>query len=327
MVPQRSQGPGPPTLLAVEWWLLGLLSLIAAAMAIISMWSWLIRCLIRPEKHQDSTMSADTDSALFSDRPIRPLPKRRLRERLSPEVVDSIQYPPAPRVVSPLFQYPYPLRDEEPDPTSVARDRISEGSLRSGKGGVGAEDENSQELRPGVGGRGTSDHVGRLARTPQTTDQGRHTGSQLTLSAASSVDGYDLFENTNNKKKRKIPSAGDAALNSMHIINDGSGGGNLPVSGASPSVDSSNEAARSTSTPYYGSGSFASGGQNVPGPGRGRYGRLRSSRSPLRPLSDATNNWTGRNGKVRSGQWASGACKFSFLCPPPSTVLLSTIVC
>ncbi|KAK4453489.1 hypothetical protein QBC34DRAFT_208126 [Podospora aff. communis PSN243] len=254
-------------------------------------------------------MSSDTASPLFSDRPIRPLPKRRLRERLSPEVADSIQYPPAPRVVAPLFQYPYPLRDEEPEPTSTSRDRKFEAGLRSGRNGTGVDDVDIQESRSGVAGRGGSGHGGRSARTPPAAEHGRHTNSQLALSAASSVDGYDLLENTNNKKKRKIPTAGDAALNSMHTISDTATGGGAPLSGASSSADSRNEALSSTSTPYYGSGSFASGSPNVPGPGRGRYGRLRSSRSPLRPLSDSTNSWAGRNGKMRPGQWTSSAAE------------------
>jgi hypothetical protein len=306
MAPQQDQGPGRSAIRPGVLRLATLMSLLLVAMSIIWLWTWLIWRLRQLEIHQDSRMSSDTASSLFSDRPIRPLPKRRLRERLSPEVADSIQYPPAPRVVAPLFQYPYPLRDEVSDPASASRDRNSEAGLRSGKNRAGV-DEDTRELRPGVAGRRGSGHGGRLARTPPAAEQGRHTNSQLALSAASSVDGYDLLENTNNKKKRKIPSAGDAALNSMHIISDAATGGSAPLSGASPSADSRGEALSSTSTPYYGSGSFASGSPNVPGPGRGRYGRLRSSRSPLRPLSDSTNNWAGRNGKMRSGQWTSSA--------------------
>ncbi|KAJ0371899.1 hypothetical protein COL154_000585 [Colletotrichum chrysophilum] len=59
-------------------------------------------------------MSPESVSSLFPQRPIRPLPKRRLRERLSPDVADSIEYPPANQNSSPLFYYPSIPRDEVP---------------------------------------------------------------------------------------------------------------------------------------------------------------------------------------------------------------------
>ncbi|KAK3363473.1 hypothetical protein B0T25DRAFT_587413 [Lasiosphaeria hispida] len=253
-------------------------------------------------------MSADTVSSLYPDRPIRPLPKRRLRERLSPEVADSIQYPPVPHNITPLFPYPYPLRDDEPDLGSVSREGATEAEPRQPRrNGVGIEsDEDDAALRRGVANRAGPDPSGCLSRPPLKTEHGRHTSVHLPLSATSSVDGYDLLENTNNKKKRKIPTAGDAALNSVHAVN-GSSGSSGSLTTVNQPTEGHGGAPNSTSTPYYGSGSFASGGQNVPGSGRGRYGRPRSGRSPLRPLSDSTNNWAGRNGKLRPAQWVSGA--------------------
>ena len=50
---------------------------------------------------------ADTVSHAYPDRPIRPLPKRRLRSRLPSEVADSILYPTGLGSSRPLFQVPY----------------------------------------------------------------------------------------------------------------------------------------------------------------------------------------------------------------------------
>lgn len=302
-----------PALSTADGWLIALMLSLAMVPAILWLaWTLTRYHWARPTGHeQDSPrMSADTVSSLFPDRPIRPLPKRRLRERLSPEVADSIQFPPAPQTVTPLFPYPYPLRDEEPDIGSLSRERAPEVERIARRNGLGIEsDEDDAVLRRDLVSLGVTDPPGRLARPPLKTEHGRRANPQLPHSAASSVDGYDLFENSN-KKKRKIPTAGDAALNGVHATND-SGIGSGPLSTNTQSGEGHGETPIPTSTPYYGSGSFASGGQNVAGPGRGRYGRPRSGRSPLRPLSDSTNNWAGRNGKLRPGPWGSGASKLT----------------
>lgn len=255
-------------------------------------------------------MSADTVSSLFPGRPIRPLPKRRLRERLSQEAADSIRYPLTPQSVAPLFPYPYPLREEEQTPSSrQSRGGPSElepGQARRNDPGAESDDEDAA-LKQGVATRSGADPSGRPGLLPPKSEQqGRHANSHLPLSATSSVDGYDSFENTNNKKKRKIPTAQDSALIGIHIINDLNSGA-ASLAAAAQSAESHALSLTPSPTPYYGSGNFASGTQNVAGPGRGRYGRPRSGRSPLRPLSDSTNNWAGRNGKLRPNQWASGS--------------------
>jgi len=271
-------------------------------------WKLINYHLVRHTVHdQDPEMSADTVSSLFPDRPIRPLPKRRLRERLSPEVAGSIQYPPAPQTLAPLFSYPYSLRDDEQDGAFVlSRERAAAlESRQSRRSALGLEsEEDDSTIRRSIGSRPITDSSDRLAHLSPRLDHGRITASQLPLSSTSSVDGYDSFENTNNKKKRKIPTAGDAALNGVHLIND-VGSGNSHAT-AVQSIEGHGENAASSSATH-GSGGFASGTQNVAGPGRGRYGRPRSGRSPLRPLSDSTNNWAGRNGKLRSGQWVSNS--------------------
>jgi hypothetical protein len=258
-------------------------------------------------EHGSSTMSADTVSSLFPDRPIRPLPKRRLRERLSPDVADSIQYPPTPQTTTPLFYYPYSPRDDESEPAPYGRRESRPGLLGpAGRNGLGLDNEGDAARMSGIASLAISmsDSMGRPTRTLVKQDHGKPAGPQPPQSAASSADGYyDPFEITNNKKKRKIPTAGDAALNGNHGSHGGIHG---PESPGTPiqSIEGQGEPS-SPSSSYYGPGGFASGTHNVSGPGRGRYGRVRNGRSPLRALSDSSSNWAGRNGKLRPSQWVS----------------------
>lgn len=59
-----------------------------------------------------------------------------------------------------------------------------------------------------------SDTVGTAYRYVQKTESSKVWDPSM--SATSSVDGYESFENTNNKKKRKIPTLGDG-LGGMHM--------------------------------------------------------------------------------------------------------------
>ncbi|KAK4152361.1 hypothetical protein C8A00DRAFT_34948 [Chaetomidium leptoderma] len=250
-------------------------------------------------------MATEPASSLSPNRPIRPLPKRRLRERLSPDVADSIQYPPLPRSSTALFSYPYSLVEEQPDAgRAPGRELGSHPEQRQAQSN-GARNEregNGTALRQGAGRRATPQHANLTARPKP--EHGRYADSLPLLSTASSADGYDPFENTNNKK-RKIPTAGDSAPSGAHGINDSAPGtGSLAAGGQS--AESQDEPLAATSTPYYGSGSFASNVHNVPGPGRGRYGRPRSGKNTLRPLYDSTNSWAGRTTRPRPGQWISG---------------------
>lgn len=288
-------------------------------------------------REQALSMSPDTVSSLYPDRPIRPLPKRRLRERLSPEVADSIQYPPTPQNTTPLFYYPYNTRDDDNDiPGSHGRERFSDSDASQGRRTVGTDsDDDDYGARRNVASRPAPGSLGTHQRLPTKPGHGRHPNSQPPVSAGSSADGYyDPFEITNNKKKRKIPSAGDSTLNGSHSLHDGALGSE-PPSTPVQSIEGHGEVSSATSTPYYGCGSFASGGQNVSGPGRGRYGRVRNGRSPLRALSDSTNNWAGRNGKLRPAQWTSQTSEspisMSFVSLPlsllPQRVLASPGTC
>lgn len=258
----------------------------------------------------ESRMTPDTSSPLYPDRPIRPLPRRRLRERLSPDVADSIQYPPAPENSTSLFYYPPNIREDEYDPAE---------ETRQGRRNTPVEDSEDEELanRRNVVNRRVLSTSRRPHLFPK-LDQPKQSNPQPPPSAASSVDGYDSLENSNNKKKRKIPSAGDLAGDRV-VVDVTSQGGPLA---AKAQADGRRDTPQAS--PYYGQGGAVAGVQNVPGPGRGRYGRIRNGRSPLRPLTDSTNSWAGR-GRPRSGQVPPQSREF-FLFSPCSLSFLSFLL-
>lgn len=274
----------------------------------------------------DPEMAASTETLTFSnlypDRPIRPMPKRRLRERLSPEVAESIRYPPSTRPTS-IFYPPYPTDIPE-------EDYRGHGSASAG----GIDDESGDEVRQFVrSGRGRQNgaHLdamegnrgsrGAVAprqppemmnaypgpRQPPKSDHGGHTSAMLPPSDLS-ADGYESFENTNNKKKRKIPTAGDASLGGSHAMSDG---GTIPVSAGLSAAHMQDDGVGS---PQYAALNGSSNNKGISGAGRGMFGRARNGRSPLRTLSNA-NNWTDRNSKLRPGrQWGpSGKLDSLFL--------------
>jgi hypothetical protein len=252
-------------------------------------------------------MSPESSSSLFPDRPIRPLPKRRLRERLSPDVADSIKYPPAPQTSTPLFVYPYNSREDSSSTSTDLVGAIGRDNGLKPQGDVGfrrngpvtSRDDDSfmTQARRALGSRSIHEPVEHGFRVPARSGQPRQPKPQPPPSTASSADGYDSFENTNNKKKRKIPIAGETILNGTHVLSEPAAFGipSPPVTGDDDSVDHA-----PTSTPYYQSGGPLGNGQGISGPGRGRYGRVRNGRSPLRALPDSNTNWTVRNMKLRS---------------------------
>lgn len=244
----------------------------------------------------------DISPEVLSDRPIRPLPKRRLRERLSPDVAESIKYPPAPKTTTPLFYYPYNTREdaglnghvEPPHPSERERaDEIERNYISRRNGEELDSDEDELAYRSHIYPRHSADNTGRSYRYVQKPDS-KHPNPLPPASTTSSADGYDSFENTNNKKKRKIPTPGDS-LNGAHLSSD------LATMGISGPEDALAEEVGNGVSSYHSSGSVV---QGISGPGRGRYGRVRNGRSPLRTLSDASNNWSnGRTPKQRQSQW------------------------
>jgi hypothetical protein len=254
-----------------------------------------------PEPAQD--MSSPDAISPYPDRPIRPLPKKPLRDRIPPDVAQSIKYPPAPKTTTPLFYYGYNPREdaganaaaESQHPTERKRvDEVERNYISRRNGDAVDSDEDEQAYGSRIHSRPCADTAGRSYRYVQKQDP-KHQNPPLPTSATSSVDGYDSFENTNNKKKRKIPTPGDSSLTGVHLSSD------LAGMGLSGPDDLGDEASN-------GIGSYHSSsvGQGISGPGRGRYGRVRNGRSPLGTLSDATSNWgNGRSTKQRQSPWTT----------------------
>ncbi|KAI9676036.1 MAG: hypothetical protein M1817_000779 [Caeruleum heppii] len=275
---------------------------------------------------------SDTTSSLYPGRPIRPLPKRRIRSRLSEELAESILYPPAPSSSTPLFYFPYNY------------DARNGASHPSGQGvaGHGPDDRTADRL---FGQRQQIEELdseeeelirthrlyqgqqGYIALNDAHTAQGTTSQDYIKLgqslglnkpppprSTTSSIDGYDSFENTNNKKKRKIPTSGSSINPHSHLSADMANMGiSSPTADTSPPPD---EVTPGGVGQYYGSGySAASSGTGISGAGRGRFGRnsgrTAATRIPLGVSTDGSNAWaTGRSSKYRpAGPTATAGAK------------------
>lgn len=251
---------------------------------------------------------SDNASSIYPDRPIRPLPKRRLRSRLSSEVADSILYPQAGTSLKPLFKIPYPESEKdtygdasqgytsENDVGVFQRpqhhDENEKDSYQFKGNELGSEDEDSlrivrryQEQRQKF--VPTNTIPSRSGYAVPRNDASKYMKPTIPPSASSgdSVDGYDSFENTNNKKKRKIPISG--SLNNHHSSLSADMA-HMDIS-STRDIDVSQMDSDGGVGQYYGTGSSAAPasphGTGISGAGRGRYGRAGvrrlSGRSPL----------------------------------------------
>lgn len=248
-------------------------------------------------------MSEDTVSPLFPDRPIRPLPKRRIRERLTPEAAARIDYPLEIETTTPVI--PYPPYSSRPTDTGVSieashnRPRDTGLEIRRSSGSGPGYNDFTGTTRRDVVPRSLPGALGRVARVPLNHEFARHMNAQAPRSASSSIDG-EPFENTletpNNKKKRKALPGSHGTHHIVHTVESRAAG----LQGAEGLGESSSP----SSAPYYhGTGGFTGFSHNVSGPGRGRYGRVRNGRSPLRTVSDTMGNWAQRNGNQRGSPW------------------------
>jgi len=269
------------------------------------------------------TNSSETMSPIYPDRPIRPLPKKRLRDRLSLEAADTINYPPAPPSANPLFYPPYsdpgsPQNRANNGMADIDRVLIDAQSQYPSKevpyefhgADLTSEDENGRRREDSYSRTcGPSDYA-----AYRSSDR----NSQSVGSSADSADGYESFENTNNKKKRKIPtSAGMHPALSNSLSTDLA---NMGISNprGDPELDDGGV------VHYYGSGNSAIpvSGTGIAGAGRGRYGRNGRrdgrQRSPLAASANASNAWQavsyaqGKRGQQGLEAYA-GKCESSLL--------------
>jgi len=253
-----------------------------------------------------SSPAPDTASPIVQGRLIRPLPKRRLRDRLSDDQTESIVVPTAPPRSSPLFSIPYAPHPEPSTPRTVR--------FRPERPDVAQGPESYVEVR-------RRDDFRAAVKPPPATAHSRLRPQGRSLypkpspphlapdSANSSVDGDESFENTNTKK-RKIPLSnglGAHAVLSAEMANMG-------ISGeAEPAAD---DPARPVGT-YYGTGLAVPPGSAVYGvPTAGRNRHSRSGRGSLerRPLGTSTNgvNYSGsvapRSRPAGSASSKAGKC-------------------
>ena len=271
--------------------------------------------------------NSEHTSPIYPDRPIRPLPKTPLRSRLSPEVADSILYPPAPPTSRPAFYVSQKGPTHQSDGSKAITSRGKDGSPQQrnalnfkaeNKDGYGekgdvfdSEEEDSvgimrryQEQRIAhpsahrnfVNGEARAD----IAKYPKPPNL------QSTASSADSVDGYDSFENTNNKKKRKIPTSGNLGNHQASLSTEMAQMG-IHSTRDMDSFDAAQEPDGGVSQ-YYGSGSSAmlasSSGTGISGAGRGRFGRSGArpagGRSPLGVSTNGSNSLnSARNALLR----------------------------
>lgn len=227
----------------------------------------------------------DTTSPV-TGRAIRPLPKRRLRDRLSSEQSDTIQLPPHPPNSSPIFGYLGEHAEHRP--------------LRAGSGAsiepscdCGAdhdeefseEDEEDDRLRALEMTRRDGDFFGTgIAASRQETWESKHAAPESTSSRDDREYDDHFEERTANKKKRKIPQS------NVHHSTLSSDMANMGIVQRGVPVDGHDEIA-----PYAGPNPYDQGASTPSptsagaAPGRSRYGRSGRGSLDRRPLGASTN--------------------------------------
>ncbi|GAB1215762.1 hypothetical protein ATERTT37_004958 [Aspergillus terreus] len=137
--------------------------------------------------------------------------ERTLRSRLSSDAADTILYPPAP----PATQLFYGSCADNGDAVNESKVYVqqSEGPEQPLDADVhyenGVDLESGDEDGPVVVRRSAGFRGSSLSPAPSSAPHLSNGDGSQAKSSAAGPDGYDAFENTNNKKKRKIPTPGN----------------------------------------------------------------------------------------------------------------------
>lgn len=216
------------------------------------------------------TRSPDTLSPVYPDRPIRPLPKNRLKSRLSPEQSATLIYPPDPPISSLSFAA-YSFSGSEKDHGGEMNGRAYEEKVICTCGGDHGEESDEEEVAYDHPSYHRGHSPSESLQQRRMLDGQRAAGKPPPpASTASSADGYESFENTSNKKKRKIPLSGSSGVHQSSLTAELA---NMGIS--SHGADGANDDA-----PPYSQNSYPSPstGMGHAGAGRGRT----SKASPIR---------------------------------------------
>lgn len=262
-------------------------------------------------------------NAIHSERIIRPLP-RSLKSRLSPEQASSIIYPPnPPPPLSPTLTFNaqengvrHATNGDSIDGLAYRphRHEASHGHdhcLCQHEDGDSGDDEvefDHPDYRyatsaPAMNGKPVDSVQRRLMEAANGKQSGLTAGS-----IASSADGYEeSFENTSNKKKRKIPLS--SASGGIHQSRLSAELANMGISQQHGEVEDGGRSAGHSvdSSPYdVSSPPNSVAGTGISGAGRGRYGR-RDAKDGRRPLANTAVNTVNAYGGRAPSKGSAGA--------------------
>ena len=190
-----------------------------------------VRSLILTEGHYSPAspqgLHYNYDSSpIYPDRIIQPLPKRRIRSRISSEAAKQILE------TSLLENFPRQADGSIDQQNVVAEDGSLDSRAASESYHFTGNQQTNRAEEAGAGDARQSHWRQKASAnlTPSRNSHGigrgenaRHLKPSMpppAISSADSVDGYDSFENTNNKKKRKIPTSGSVGHHHSSLSND-----------------------------------------------------------------------------------------------------------